>query len=69
MITSSSFDRSEPEVLDDETDGADVAEREVTFLPRRRRQAVYAAPAVVSLWGDRFVASLSGAELGTLHIA
>lgn len=68
MITSSSFDRSEPEVLDDEA-AADVAERAVTFLPRRRRQAVYAAPAVVSLWGDRFVASLSGSDLGALHTA
>ena len=64
MITSSSFDRSEPETLHDE---AEVTEREVTFLPRRRRPVVYAAPAVVSLWGDRFVAALSGTDLATVH--
>ncbi|MEN9646962.1 MAG: hypothetical protein RL238_3631 [Actinomycetota bacterium] len=66
MITNSSFDRSEPEILDDETE---VAEREVTFLQRRRRPVVYAAPAVVSLWGDRFVASLSGTDMARMHTA
>ena len=64
MITNSSFDRTEPEDLHDEVD---VAEREVTFLQRRRRPVVYAAPAVVSLWGDRFVASLSGTDLARVH--
>ncbi len=59
MITNSSFDRSEPDTLDDETE---VVPRDVTFLHRRRRPVVYAAPAVVSLWGDRFVAALSYAE-------
>jgi hypothetical protein len=59
MITNSSFDRSEPDTLDDESE---VVTREVTFHCRRRRPVVYAAPAVVSLWGDRFVAALSYAE-------
>jgi hypothetical protein len=59
MITNSSFDRSEPDALDDENE---VVTREVTFLHRRRRPVVYAAPAVVSLWGDRFVAALSYVE-------
>ncbi len=59
MITNSSFDRSEPEELHDDSE---VATREVTFLQRRRRPVVYAAPAVVSLWGDRFVAALSYGE-------
>lgn len=59
MITNSSFDRSEPEASHDETE---VVAREVTFLGRRRRPVVYAAPAVVSLWGDRFVAALHAAD-------
>jgi hypothetical protein len=59
MITNSSFDRSEPDTLDDEIE---VVPKEVTFLHRRRRPVVYAAPAVVSLWGDRFVAALSYTE-------
>lgn len=59
MITNSSFDRSEPEQLDDEPE---AVTREVTFLHRRRRPVVYAAPAVVSLWGDRFVAALTPTE-------
>lgn len=64
MITSSSFDRSEPEGRDDD---APMRAPEATFLQRRRRPAVYAAPAVVSLWGDRFVAALSGTDLARVH--